>query len=118
MAFQGSCWFANRQYFIDNLGYLNAKTYGNFIAEHLEIGLKYWLGGGEVKVNKKTWYGHLHKNRQSYKDGVFTREHKTGSQYKKYWVWTTDHWFNDREPNMIHKLSWLVDKFRPVPQWE
>ena len=120
MSYQGSCWFVNKDYFMKHIGYLDNRkeTYGSFVAEQLEVGLKYWLGGGEVKVNKKTWYAHLHKNHQSYKDGKFNRDYKQGSQWKKNWRWATDHWLNDREPDMIHKLSWLVEKFAPVPTWE
>ena len=119
MTYQGSCWVAHRDYFLKHIGYMdeNPETYGSFVGEHLEVGLKYWLGGGAIKVNKKTWYGHLHKNRQSYVDGLFSREYKQGSQWKKNWARSSNHWFNDQEKGMIHKLSWLVDKFSPVPTW-
>ncbi|HEY6021125.1 MAG TPA: glycosyltransferase family 2 protein, partial [Candidatus Paceibacterota bacterium] len=61
MSFQGSCWLAHRHSFMKRVGFLddNPQTYGSFAGDQLEIGLKYWLGGGEVKVNSKTWYAHL-----------------------------------------------------------
>jgi glycosyltransferase involved in cell wall biosynthesis len=119
MTFQGSCYLANREYFMNRVGYLddNPQTYGTFAADNLEVGLKYWLGGDEVKVNKRTWYGHLFKNKQSYIDGIFNRDYKKGSQFKRNWAWVTDHWMNDKEPGMVRKLSWLVEKFKPVPTW-
>jgi len=54
MTFQGSCWVANREYFLKHINQLDDKTYAGFGGEQIEIGLKYWLGGGEVKVNKNT----------------------------------------------------------------
>jgi glycosyltransferase involved in cell wall biosynthesis len=115
MSFQGSCWVANRNQFMKRVGFLDDsnKRYGSFAAEQLETGLKYWLGGGEVKVNKKTWYAHLWKMPRHYAAGEFVKKSKFWSG----WNWATQHWFNDREPVMVHKLAWLVEKFWPVPTW-
>ena len=46
MTFQGSCWLANKKYFMKKVGFLDdrAETYGPFVDEPQEIGLKYWLG--------------------------------------------------------------------------
>ena len=119
MVCQGSCYFAERKHFMKRVGYLddNLGTYGTFAGDNIEVCLKYWLNGDEVKVNKKTWYGHLFKNKQNYIDGIFVRDYKKGNTFKHNWTWIADHWLNDREPGMIHKLSWLIDKFKPVPTW-
>jgi len=119
MTFQGSCWFANREYFMEHVGLLDDRreTYGSFAVEQLEIGLKYWLGGGEVKVNKKAWYAHLHKMRRHYDKGIFHKTYKTGHHTVAGNVWSAKHWMNNEEPNMIHKLEWLVEKFWPLPHW-
>lgn len=55
MTFQGSCWLANKKYFMKQVGFLDdsRNTYGPWAGDYLEIGLKYWLGGAEVKVIKK-----------------------------------------------------------------
>jgi glycosyltransferase involved in cell wall biosynthesis len=119
MTFQGSCYFANRKYFMDHVGYLNDKDYTSFAGEPLEVGLNYWLGGGEVKVNKNTWYAHLFKNKNYYKsvgkrvDTKIKRNDKTKSGH----IWGCKHWMNNEEPNMVHKFSWLMEKFWPVPGW-
>lgn len=117
MSFQGSCWLANREYFMSRVGYLDDRkeTYGSFAAEQLEIGLKYWLGGGEVKVNKDAWYAHLWKMPRHYDSGEF--EKKGHRQFRKGWYWATKHWINNEEPGMIHPFSWLLEKFWPVPSW-
>jgi len=115
MSFQGSCWLANKEYFMGHVGMLDdsTRTYGSFAAEQLEVGLKYWLGGGEVKVNKTTWYAHLWKMPRHYATGDFAKK----SNFNRNWRWAARHWVNDEEPNMAYPFSWLVDKFFPVPTW-
>lgn len=121
MIFQGSCWFANRKYFMKYVGFLDDRedTYGSFTGEQHEIGLKYWLRGGEVKVIKKTWYAHLKKTGRYYKKVGWTeKEFKKGGNTIANNAWLTDHWLNNKEPNLIHGFLWLVEKFSPVPTWE
>lgn len=120
MAFQGSFWIANRRYFMERVGFLDDRegTYGSFAGDQLELGLKYWLNGGEVKVNKNTWYAHLSKRRNHYLSGQFSRLHKKDEQVIRGNGWAASHWMNNREPGMKHSFSWLVEKFWPVPTWE
>ena len=113
MCFQGSCWFANREYFMKHIYPLDDKNYGPFAQEQQEIGLKYWLGGGAIKVNKNTWYAHLSKRKSHYDSKKFSMDNKRHEEIMGYNEWATKHWMNNAEPNMIHKFSWLVDKFRP-----
>jgi len=118
MAFQGSCFMANRKYFMDHVGLLDDVHYGSFVHDQQETGLKYWLGDGEVKVNKKTWYSHLQKRGAHYKTGVFSHRHKKDVAAINGNLWATKYWMNNEEPNMKHPFSWLVEKFWPVPTWE
>jgi glycosyltransferase involved in cell wall biosynthesis len=119
MIFQGSCWMANREYFLKNIGKLddNPKTYGSFAQEPQELCLKYWLGGGRVVVNKKTWYAHLQKLNHHYHADLFNRKYKISRSTMRNHEWSTRHWMNNEEPNMIHPFSWLIEKFWPVPGW-
>lgn len=120
MIFQGSCWFANRKYFMKHIGFLDDRieTYGSFTGEQHEIGLKYWLSGGAVKVIKKTWYAHLKKTKKYYQRiGWSGKSFKKNKETIDNNAWLTKHWINNKEPNMIYKFSWLVDKFWPVPTW-
>lgn len=119
MSFQGSCWFANRRYYLKKIGDLddNPKTYGPFGGEQIEIGLKYWLGNGEIKVIKKTWYAHLFKNKRHYNSRLFSASYKRNKKIPDRRSWITKHWVNNEEPNMVHPFSWLIEKFWPVPTW-
>lgn len=119
MTFQGSCWFAHKKYFMKHVGYLNdsREAYGPYGGEQVEIGLKYWLGGGTVKVNKKIWYAHLVKRPYHYAAGVFSRRYKSSRAVSTNRAWLARHWMGNQEPKMIHPISWLVEKFWPVPSW-
>jgi len=119
MTFQGSCWVANRQYFIEHVGFLddNLERYGTFAQDQQEIGLKYWLNGGEVKVNKKTWYAHLFKQGRHYEKGMFSRKHKKDKYHISGNEWGTKHWVLNQEPNMKNSFEWYINKFMPIPTW-
>lgn len=108
---QGSCWFMKREYF-DKLNLMSTEGYGQFSQEAQEIGFKAFLSGGALKVNKKTWYAHLHKGTR------YGRMYKMPSGTAEASNWSAEHWLNDREPNMIHKFEWFIDeKFPNMPSW-
>lgn len=112
---QGSCYFMTRNHFVETLGYLKEEGYGQFSQESQEIGFKTWLGGGALKVNKKTWYAHLHKGKQY---GRFYNVSGFNEYTIKASNWSAEHWLNDREPNMVHKFEWFIDeKFPGMPSW-
>jgi glycosyltransferase involved in cell wall biosynthesis len=111
MCFQGSCYFTRRDY-LQRLGGLQTEGYGGFILESEELSFKAWLSGGQVKVNKKTWYAHLHKGKQ-FGRGYFINkwEMKRGRKYH------IDYWMHNRWPGQTRTVEWLVNFFWPVPTW-
>lgn len=111
-SFQGSCWFMKKTWFTDFLKGMNNYGYGTFSQEPQEIGNKTWLGGGEIKVNKKTWYAHLHKGKQ-----YGRMYHQDGNEIVKGHNYSAWHWMTDEEPGMIHSFEWLIRKFWPMPSW-
>lgn len=111
-SFQGSCWFMTKNYFDNFLHGLSMIGYGQFAQEAQEIGLKTWLGGGALRVNKKAWYAHLHKGKN------YGRFYKMPSGNPEADSWSAEHWLNDREPGMKQKFAWLIDnKFPGMPGW-
>lgn len=121
MTFQGSCWIMQKEHFTKRIGNMDKTGYGSFLCEAQEIGLKTWLGGGKIFINKKTWYAHLWKGevyRQKFKETYgdsYTRvsHHEMISGNK----FTIDYWLNNRWEGRIHDFSWLLEKFWPVPSW-
>ena len=111
-SFQGSCYFMSKNYFDNFLHGLHEEGYGQFAQEAQEIGFKTWLGGGAVRVNKKTWYAHLHKGK------AYGRFYKMPSGNVEADSWSAEHWLNNREPGMKKKFEWLIDnKFPGMPGW-
>lgn len=113
MTSQGSGWFMSRGHFFDFLGGMHTEGYGHFIQEFQELGMKTWLGGGQVKINKKTWYAHLHKGKR-YGRGYFIGK----NSWRRGMDYSTDLWVNNKWAERVHDLEWLVEKFWPVPTWD
>jgi glycosyltransferase involved in cell wall biosynthesis len=112
MSSQGSCWFMSRKHWDNRIGRMEIENYGNFIQEFQELGLKTWLGGGAVKVNKRTWYAHLHKGKK-YGRGywISSQENDAGADF------AMRYWMLDRWEARKRDLRWLIEKFSPVPTW-
>jgi glycosyltransferase involved in cell wall biosynthesis len=111
MTSQGSGWFMSRRHW-DWLGDLDVASYGNFVHEFQELGLKTWLGGGAVMVTKRTWYAHLYKgSRYGRGYALGPTGHREGTQF------CTDFWMADLWTRRAHDLRWLIEKFAPVPTW-
>lgn len=112
-AFQGSCWFMHKKFFDTVLEGMQEEGYGTFIGEPQEIGMKAWLSGGAVKINKKTWYAHLHKGK-TYGRGysIGKTELYDGNAY------SVEYWMNDRWEKAKYTMEWFVnEKFPDMPTW-
>lgn len=110
MSAQGSCWFMKKDYF-NYLELLDIKNYGEFWNEFQEIGLKCWLSGGEVKVNKNTWYAHWHKPSSVGRGFRLTDDQEKALSMVNRWKLDKKVWHKQ-----THNLKWLIDKFNP-PTW-
>lgn len=110
MSSQGSCWFMSRAHF-QRIGPMDTTLYGPFVSEFQELGLKTWLGGGRVVVNKSTWYAHLYKGKK------YGRGYSLGPSQFAQGPAVTNYWMRNQWPARVHDLEWLVEKFWPVPSW-
>jgi len=99
-----------RKKYFNWLDLMDEANYGIFWAEFQEVGLKCWLSGGKVKVNKKAWYAHWHKTESRGYRLESTEGLKAKAHVKK-WL-TQKNWRKQK-----HDMKWLVDKFAPVPTW-
>ena len=80
MAMQGSMWIAHREFFLKTVGELDAEHYGPLIQDSVEVTFAYWKAGGQLMLNKNTWFAHKHRS--------FKRTHNNGTkenpaQYEK-----------------------------------
>jgi len=110
MSLQGSCFMVTR----DKYNELNLcdEKHGSWGQQGVEVACKTWLSGGKVMVNKKTWYAHMFRTQQ---DFGFPYPNPGISKARAY---SKDLWINNKWEKAIHPLSWLIDKFAPVPDWD
>lgn len=107
----GSGWFVDKKYYFDTLGGFPETDWDGHAQEPIWLGLKNWLMGGKLMVNKKTWYAHLH---QDSRDRGYPEDRKaTEKTYNE----TAKHWLLNKEDHLKHNFEWFVDKFNPMPTW-
>lgn len=107
MTFSGSLWFTTTDHF-RSIGGMSIEGWGEFAAEPQEIGLKTWLGGGRVVVNKETWYAHLRKV-----DG--RPNHEWQRIVHAGMIYAAHYWAENRWAGRVRDFDWLIDKFWPLP---
>lgn len=116
MSFQGSCWFMSRRHFHDFLGGMSEVGYGTFTQEPQEIGMKTWLGGGKVMVNKRVWYAHLHKG--THYGRMWRMGRIDQQQIVEGHAYSARYWMTNAWEKRVHDIEWLIDRFDPVPTWD
>jgi glycosyltransferase involved in cell wall biosynthesis len=106
----GACFFMARERFWQ-LGGLD-EAGGVWGSYGIEIACKSWLSGGRHVVNKKTSFSHFFR----VGGHGFPYELKA-SQQEAARRYCREMWFNNRWPGQVRPLSWLLEKFWPVPGW-
>ena len=111
MSGQGSSWFMKREYF-DFLELMDTEKFGPFWNEMQELGFKTWLSGGALKINKNTWYAHLHKGKKYGRGYNMSGSWlKQGASFTKSWM-NNDAWHKQTLP-----FSSMIERFWPLPGW-
>ena len=104
--FQGSCWFMSKEWF-QECSFMDL-LYGGFAQESEEILFTTLKRGGEVKVNKNTWYAHLHKNKEAREwFRLDSEDMKTGYTHS-YNLWV------DKNRELFEKY---INSFPLMPDW-
>jgi glycosyltransferase involved in cell wall biosynthesis len=113
MSLQGSCFMCTREKYWE----LNIcdEEFGNWGNQGIEVAVKTWLSGGRVLCNHKTWYAHMFRTQ----GGDFGFPWPcSGNEVQKTKNKVKDLFFNNKWDKAIHPLSWLIEKFWPVPGWK
>lgn len=100
----GSAWFMTKDRFFELGGFPLTDPYGHG-QEPLWLGLRNWLQGGKVMVNKNCWYAHLHQN--SNERGYPEDKQATEKTYNL----TADYFLRQEG------FEDFVEKFYPMPTW-
>ena len=107
----GACFFMHRDRFWE-LGGMDEK-HGSWGQFGVEVACKTWLSGGRQVVNKKTWFAHMFRTRPGF-GFPYQLSGNAQDRAREYsrWLWQGNNWNLQQRP-----LSWLIDKFAPVPTW-
>lgn len=83
-----------------------------------ELACKAWLSGGKMVTCLDTWIAHLFRTGNFAKNGqsswpypINQRQIDAARNYSR------EMWLNDKWPMAVRPLSWLIDYFKPVPEW-
>jgi len=112
MSFIGACWFMYRQRYWDLDG-LDEK-HGSWGQVGTEMACKTWLSGGKLLTSKKTWFAHMFRTKHP---GFGFPYKMSGNQQEKAREYSQDIWLNNKWPKQKYPLEWLVERFKPVPDW-
>ena len=94
------------------------EAHGSWGQFGTELACKAWLSGGKMITTKKTWFAHMFRTGNFSENGRSTFPYPLSQQQiDRAREYSRDLWLNDKWPGARHKLSWLVDKFAPVPDW-
>jgi hypothetical protein len=112
MSLIGACWMMRRARYWE-LGGLD-ELHGSWGQMGTEIACKTWLSGGRLLCLRTTWFAHLFRTQPGFKfpyplSGSQVEQARRHSR----WLWEGGNWEKAKYP-----LSWLVEKFAPVPGWE
>ncbi len=118
MSFIGACFLMHRSRFweLDGMDE-NHGSWGQF---GTELACKTWLSGGKLITSKKTWFAHM------FRTGNFRGSGWAGGSFpyplsqeaiERARAYSQNLWLNDKWPKAIHSLTWLIERFAPVPDW-
>jgi hypothetical protein len=108
MSFVGCCFFMPlaRYWELDGLD----EGHSSWGQMGTEVSCKSWLSGGRMVVNKRTWFTHLFRTQP----GFSFPYPNPGIGARKY---SQELWMNNRWPKQTRPLSWMIEKFSPLPGW-
>lgn len=112
LSIQGSCFMLTREkYWEWNI--CDEQTFSSWGQQGVEVALKTWLNSGQVMANKKTWYAHMFRTQ----GGDFTFPYSNPQSKIDINREISRKMFIDGEYKAKYDLNWLLEKFRPVPDW-
>ena len=112
MSLQGSFFMMTKELYFSLYG--DREKYGSWGNEGIEIAAKAWLSGRRVIVNHNTWYGHMFRTK---KDFSFPYP-QSGREVVKTKNRIKEEIWNKGFKEQIYPISWLVERFIPVPGWK
>lgn len=113
MSLQGSCFMLTKEKYWE----LNIcdEEFGSWGSQGIEVACKFWLSGGRVLINKRTYYAHMFRTKQA--NGFGFPYPQSGRQIEGAKSKARELFFNNKWDKQIHPLSWLIEKFNPPEKY-
>jgi hypothetical protein len=112
----GCCFMMDRERFWE-LGGMD-EGHGSWGQYGTELACKAWLSGGKMVTTMSTWVGHMFRTGNFSKNGRSTWPYPISQrQIDEARKYSRDMWLNNKWEKQTRPLSWLLEKFWPVPDW-
>lgn len=113
MSLQGSCFMLTRAKYWE----LNIcdEEFGSWGQQGTEVACKTWLSGGRVLVNHDTWYAHMFRTQGGDFSFPYPQDNKQVDHARKY---SRELFLNGTWEQATKPITWLIEKFGPVPDWD
>lgn len=112
MSLQGSLFMMTRDRYFDLD--IDDERFGSWGQQGSTVACKTWLSGGRCIVNHNTWNSHLFRTQGGDFGFPYKQDNKQVENARKLsrQLFLDNTWEKQKLP-----LSWLVDRFAPVPGW-
>ena len=112
MSLQGSFFMCARErYFALDV---DDESFGSWGNQGMSVACKFWLSGGQVLVLHTTWYAHCFRTKGDVFGFPYPQDPRVVQTTKRK---IKDLFYTKSFSGQIHPLSWLIEKFSPVPGW-
>lgn len=112
----GCCFLMERDRFWQ-LGGMD-EGHGSWGQFGTELACKAWLSGGRMLTCLNTWIAHLFRSGNFGKDGESSWPYPINQRQidiaRKY---SRELWLKNKWPGAVRPLAWLIDHFKPIPDW-
>lgn len=109
MTLLGACWTIRRErYFQLNM---SDEKYGSWGQQGTEVACKSWLSGGRLVCNTNAWFAHF------FRVGGIPFPYEGGGQKERAMARCREMWLQNKWEHQTRPLSWLIEKFKPIPDW-
>lgn len=113
MSLLGACWLLTRERYWA-LEICDEK-HGSWGQQGTEVACKTWLSGGRLICTKRTWFAHMFRTQ----GGDFGFPYPlSGNDVAKARHYSKELWLEGKWHGAIRPLSWIINHFAPVPDWE
>ena len=111
MSFVGACFFMPRAWYFE-IGGCDEK-FGSWGQQGTEMACKTWMSGGQVVVNKKTWFSHLFRTQGGDFGFPYPQSGRQVARARK----LSREYFLKGKWKAKRPFQWIIDHFKSIPDW-